>query len=92
MDDDGLRSKARTAIASGTLPADVQNRMWGGSGTRATCVVCGLPINREDVEVDVECYRDGGAPHTSDVRVGDGATPAHESSHCRRRATAGGAW
>jgi hypothetical protein len=63
MDDDGLRAKARVAIASGNLPAEFPNRMWGGSGTGATCVVCDLPIKRDDVEVDVEFDRDGDSPH-----------------------------
>lgn len=61
--DDGLRTKARTAIADGQLPADAPTRMWGGGGTGATCVLCDLPINRDDVEVDVEFDRDGGSPH-----------------------------
>jgi hypothetical protein len=84
MDDDGLRSKARTAIASGKLPADVPNRMWGGSGTGATCVVCDLPINREDVEVDVEFYRDGGAPRVDKYEFHLPCLPAWERERGHR--------
>jgi hypothetical protein len=63
MDDDDLRSKARTAIANGKLPADIPTRMWGGGGTGATCVVCDLFINRGDVEVDIEFDRDADVLH-----------------------------
>lgn len=62
MEDDDLRTKARTVIASGKLPVDAPNRMWGGSGTGALCVVCDLPINRDEAEVDIEVYRDSGSP------------------------------
>lgn len=68
MDEDGLRTKARTAIASGKLPVGVPNRMWGGGGTGATCVVCDLPINRDQAEVDVEFDPDGGLPHVDAYR------------------------
>jgi hypothetical protein len=63
MDDNGLRTKVRTAITSGKLPVGAPNRMWGGPGTGATCVVCELPINRDQAELEVEFVLDGGSPH-----------------------------
>jgi hypothetical protein len=60
-DDDGLRTKVRTAIARGGLPVGRPHRMWGGGGTGAICVVCELPIKRDQVEVDAKFVRDGGS-------------------------------
>jgi hypothetical protein len=57
-----LRDKARAAIQSGKLPARGPDRTWGGPGVGALCAVCELPVNKDDLEFEVQFARDGGSP------------------------------
>ena len=61
-DESALREKARKAIQSGMLPNRSQDRMWGGPGAGANCVICNEFVNREELEVEIEFERDGDAP------------------------------
>src|SRR5690349_14320735 len=61
MDEITLRQKAREAIQSERIPNRPPDRMWGGPGAGADCVICGRQLGREDMGFDVEFIRsDGG--------------------------------
>jgi hypothetical protein len=61
MDEITLRRKAREAIQSQKIPDRPPDRLWGGPGTGAACVICGRPLGREDMGFDVEfIHPDGG--------------------------------
>jgi hypothetical protein len=57
-----LREKAREAIRSGKLPTTPASRTFGGPGGDHVCSVCGLPIERDQMELDVEFDRPGLRP------------------------------
>ena len=55
-----LREKAREAIRSGKLPARRSDRMFGGPGSGHRCALCGKPLPREEMEIELEFnQRDG---------------------------------
>ena len=60
-DDSILREKARKAIQAGNLPYRRPDRMWGGSGDGAQCVVCGAPVKHDEVQLELEFTGDDGA-------------------------------
>jgi hypothetical protein len=62
FDEVALREKARAAIQSGTLPARLADRRYGGAGTGAFCAVCGAPVTREQPEIEIEFNRQGVTP------------------------------
>jgi hypothetical protein len=65
MDEDeaALREKARAAIRSGKLPALRRpDRAWSGHGVGAPCAVCQLPIQRYDLEFEIQFEHDGAPP------------------------------
>jgi hypothetical protein len=45
-----LRDKARAAVRDGKLPSRRPDRTWGGPGVGATCSVCDLPVERDEME------------------------------------------
>lgn len=57
-----LRQKAREAVQTGKLPARRPDRTWGGPGTGTPCAVCELPVQRDEMEFELEFARDSGAP------------------------------
>lgn len=61
-DEASLAAKAREAIRSGALPARPANRTFGGPGSGATCAVCGEPVTRNQMELEIEFNRHGTAP------------------------------
>ena len=61
-DEPRLREQAKEAIQSGRLPANRQDRMWGGPGLGVRCTVCGLDITRDQLEMQIEFGRDGTNP------------------------------
>ena len=52
--EDELRVIARECIASGRLPCDPALQMWGGYGTDQLCSLCGAPIQRDEIEYEVQ--------------------------------------
>ena len=58
------RAKAREAIEKGKLPGMVPRLTWGGPGRGTVCAVCGEPVKRGEMELEVEYRRDG---RTSDL-------------------------
>jgi hypothetical protein len=57
-----LRAKARAAVQSGKLPARRPDRTWGGPGIGAVCVICDLPVKREELEFEIQFEHDVNAP------------------------------
>lgn len=64
-DENTLREKARQAIQGGMLPNRSQDRMWGGPGVGANCVICNEFVNREELEVEIEFALDGDGPQVN---------------------------
>src|SRR4029077_16206754 len=63
MNDDGvLHKKAREAIQSGRLPAMKPSRTWGGPGNGTPCSVCGEPVTRGQMELEIGYRRANGKP------------------------------
>jgi hypothetical protein len=70
MSDQGvLRQKVREAIKTGTLPRSLPERTWGGRGTGACCTICGEPVQRDEVEFELEFARGNGNGGRDNVRV-----------------------
>jgi hypothetical protein len=49
-----LRPIARERIATGQLPREGPSRMWGGHGIGQRCSLCDKPIERYQIEYEVE--------------------------------------
>jgi hypothetical protein len=56
MEDEAiLREKARAAISTRGLPAFRRpSRVWTGSGLGAVCAVCELPVQRYELECEIQ--------------------------------------
>jgi len=61
-DEAALAAKARDAIRAGRRPAQPASRTFGGPGTGAICAVCGEPVTRSQMELEIEFNRHGTAP------------------------------
>ena len=61
-DEPQLREKARAAVKNGKLPARPPDRTWGGAGIGAPCTVCGLPVTKDEKEIEVQFAHDGATP------------------------------
>jgi hypothetical protein len=62
MDEQALRAQARAAIQNGKLPARRPDRTWGGPGVGVPCSVCALPVEKDQLEFEVEFAHDGQNP------------------------------
>src|SRR5262249_32598716 len=56
-----LRDKAKVGIVSGSLPTAKPNRVWGGPGAGFACAVCGVPIERQEIEFELQFVVTGAA-------------------------------
>ena len=61
-DEPRLREQAREAVKNGKLPARAPDRTWGGPGVGASCSVCGVPVTRDELELEIEFAHDGANP------------------------------
>jgi hypothetical protein len=57
-----LREQALEAVRTGKLPARQQDRTWGGPGVGAHCAVCGVPIRKDEMEIELEFAHAGASP------------------------------
>ena len=64
-DEARLRGQAREAVRTGKLPGRPQDRTWGGPGVGAPCSVCGNPVAKDEMELQVEFRYDGDTPGLS---------------------------
>jgi hypothetical protein len=54
-----LRDKARAPIRTGKLPSRPPDRVIGGPGGGAVCVVCGEFVSRVMTELEIQFAHDG---------------------------------
>ena len=54
MDAESVRERVRALIAAGTLPCEPEDRVWAGRGTGDTCAACVQPIDRTEIEFEVD--------------------------------------
>ena len=62
MDENILRRIARKVILDGKLPSRRPDRTWGGPGIGAPCAVCGVSVERDQMEFEIQFTRDGDNP------------------------------
>ena len=58
-DDVTLRDAAREAIRTGRLPSRRPDCTWGGPGAGEPCTICGMVVDRNQPELELEFVRDG---------------------------------
>ncbi|MGH9892039.1 MAG: hypothetical protein ACREA0_08675 [bacterium] len=68
-DESALRAKAREVIQGGTLPNSHPDRMWGGPGVGANCMICSEPAKRDELEFEIEFARNGDDPGLNTYHV-----------------------
>jgi hypothetical protein len=54
-----LRVMARSAVEAGYLPTRRPDRVLGRPSVGAECAVCGAPVNRDELEFEIEFFLDG---------------------------------
>ena len=59
MEEQALRAKAREVLDTGKLPNGRPDRVWGEPGVGASCAVCELPVQHDQVEFELEFARRG---------------------------------
>ena len=57
-----LRQQARAAMLGGKLPSRRPDRTWGGPGLDIVCAVCGRPITKAELELEIQFSPEGGDP------------------------------
>ncbi len=70
-DESALREKARETIRNDRLPMRRPDRTWGGPGVGIPCTVCGLPVTKEQMAIEIQFSYDEGSPRLDkfDVHV-----------------------
>jgi hypothetical protein len=61
-EDAALRDRAREIVQAGTLPNRRPDRVWGGNGRGAECVICATPVSQDEAECEIEFARSGDRP------------------------------
>jgi hypothetical protein len=54
LDEQELRRQARTALNLGQIPRDRPKGLWGGNGSGEQCPVCRHPVDKAEMELEVE--------------------------------------
>ena len=62
VDEELLRERAREKMRGGALPTDAEMRVWAGPGLGLPCAVCDRPIDRDDLEYELEFASELGTP------------------------------
>lgn len=66
---DAPHQKARDVVQAVKLPNREPERIWGGPSLGGDCVLCGLPIRRGQLELEIEFDGNTGNPETERYRV-----------------------
>ena len=69
LDEKSLREKARVVIKNGKVPSRRPDRTWGGPGVGATCVVCDVPVTKDQLEFEIQFAHDGDNPGVDNHHV-----------------------
>jgi len=67
--DDSALAGNTPLVAAGELPNRPPDRTWGGPSTDGECAICGAPLKREPVELELEFARNGGDPGADSFHV-----------------------
>jgi hypothetical protein len=62
MEEQALRAKVREVLQAGKLPHRRPDGTWGGPGFGAACAVCDLPVETDQMELEIEFAHDGDYP------------------------------
>lgn len=54
QNESALRDKAKAGILSGRLPSRSSSSCWGGPGAGESCDLCGAPITKDDIEMELD--------------------------------------
>jgi hypothetical protein len=68
-DQSTLRQKAREAILAGKLPHRRPERMWAGPGVGSPCTICDKPVERDEIEYELDFTPDHDDPRQATPRV-----------------------
>jgi hypothetical protein len=60
QDEHVLREKACAVIRAGKLPSRAPDSTWGGPGVGAPCSICDLPVEADQMELEIQFAHDGG--------------------------------
>jgi hypothetical protein len=82
-----LGERVREVILTGRLPRRPPDRIWGGPGVGALCVVCGSPVTRGQLELEVEFARNGPGSGADQYHVHIACFQAWESELQKREPT-----
>jgi hypothetical protein len=77
-----FRDRVLEAISSGKLPDRCADRTWAGRGCGAPCVICGRPINADELEYELEFVTGDNGTQLAAYHVHNGCFWAWE---CERR-------
>jgi len=64
MNEEDLCATVRALLRDGALPARRPDRTWGRPGRNIACVVCRLPIHRDEIELEAHFALDVYPLHT----------------------------
>jgi hypothetical protein len=64
-----LQDKAREAIRARKLPSRRPDRTSSGPGVGQPCAICGEPIKRDQVELEIQFTRNGQLQHVESHHV-----------------------
>jgi hypothetical protein len=72
-EDSVLRERAREMLQAAVLPPRPPDNIWGGPSAGAACSICGVPLGRDELELEIEFARGG---------IDDGSDRYHVHIRC----------
>jgi hypothetical protein len=82
---DAPSQKNRDVVQAVKLPNREPDRVWGGPSQGGDCVLCGLPIRRGELELEIEFHGNTGNPETERYRVHVHCLPVWRSTYLSTR-------
>src|SRR5262245_12260008 len=74
-----VRNEVLEAIRSGKLPDRSAEHTWAGPGCGAPCVICGQPINADELEYELEFVTGDDGKQSAEYHVHIGCFSAWEA-------------